>query len=216
MRSALIITGPSGVGKTTVATELLSQCSGFEFVRSATTRQKRGDAYDSEYIYLTNEEFKAMISSDGLLEYMEYGGQMYGTPRSEIDRIFSIGKIPLLILDINGVKSIRSTDLGFKSIIFYIYDDVNVIEQRLYDRYLKDSPTADKFFAFLSRKNSNRRDYSELPNIATLFDAFFKNVTVNDTATAICNTFFSVFDGKNPVDPKENMRIAEELKNSVV
>ena len=99
MKNILIVAGPSAVGKTTVAHRMLELDSRFEFVRSVTTRPCRADQFDNEYIYITEEEFRHLINTDGVLEYTIYAGNYYGTPRSEIDRIISEGKIPLLILD---------------------------------------------------------------------------------------------------------------------
>ena len=215
MKTALILVGPSGVGKTTVANEIISSYGDFMLARSATTRQKRGDSYDSEYIYLSDEQFNKMISDGEMLEYMEYGHNMYGTPASEIEKIFAAGKVPLLILDINGVKSLRKGDFGFRSIIFYLYDDINVIEQRLYDRYLKDDPSSEKFFTFLSRKKTNRRDYREIKSIASLFDKFLKNETVEGTVQAVYNSFNDQVSGLiDSVDERES--IAEMLSGSVI
>ena len=215
MRAVLILVGPSGVGKTTVADEIISRYSDFKLVRSATTRRKRGDAYDSEYIYLSGEQFSKMVSDGEMLEHMVYGENMYGTPSSEIQRIFAEGKVPLLILDINGVKSFREGNFGFRSVIFYLYDDINIIEQRLYDRYLKNDPGADNFFSFLSRKNANRRDYREMRSIASLFDKFLKNETVIGTADAVYDSFNEILSDKAlAVDERDG--IAQMLSDSVI
>ena len=69
MRKILILAGPSAVGKTTVMKEILSRSDEFEFIRSATTRAPRGDGHDSEYIYLTEIEFKKRIADGEMLEY---------------------------------------------------------------------------------------------------------------------------------------------------
>ena len=77
MSAILVIVGPSGVGKTTVANRVVERSPSFEFVRSATTRAPRGDGNDSEYLYLTREEFLGRVNSGKMLEYMEYGGNLY-------------------------------------------------------------------------------------------------------------------------------------------
>ena len=94
---ALVLAGPSGGGKTTVMNELVGSDYGFELVRSATTREKRGDGNDGEYIYLSKDEFSGQIKAGKMLEFTEYGGNLYGTPHSEIERIVKEDKIPLLI-----------------------------------------------------------------------------------------------------------------------
>ena len=152
MEKALVLVGPSGVGKTTVANSVIEKTGRFLLARSVTTRPPRNDQFNDEYIYLQKDDFLKMSKEDGLLEYMEYGDNFYGTPISEIERIFSMGKTPLLILDIEGAKTLRKMQLPFLPVIIYLWDDLDTIEKRLYSRYLS-VPSEDKFFAFLKRKN---------------------------------------------------------------
>ena len=91
-RYAVIIAGPSGVGKTTVADALIERLGNLEMSRSATTRAKRGDGRDDEYIYLTVDEFKSAIAAGDMAEHAEYGGNLYGTRKSELARIHKEGK----------------------------------------------------------------------------------------------------------------------------
>ena len=214
MRDALIIVGPSCVGKTTVANELLCRQGKFELVRSATTRAPRGDGNDGEYIYLTREEFFSRVESGEMLEYMEYGDNLYGTPISELERIFALGKIPLLILDINGVKSVRKIDADFRPIIFYVYSDVANLERRLYERYLSKDATGEKFLTFAKRKEANLRDYRSLGEIYPLFDAFIKNTEVRKTADDIMDTFSSIQSGESKPDSEKNREIALRLSEN--
>ena len=159
----------------------------FEFIRSATTRAPRGDGHDNEYIYVSREEFLSRIENGKMLEYMEYGENFYGTPASEIERIFDLGKTPLLILDIVGVNSIKSTERDFRTIAMYIYDDLDVMEERLYSRELAHNPTEQALATFIKRKNANICDYDNIPSYAHLFDAFIKNDTVDSSADrALC------------------------------
>ena len=140
---------------------------------------------------------------------MEYGDNYYGTPVSELDRIFGEGKTPLLILDIEGVKSLRKKEYAFSPVIVYIWDDLNVIEKRLYARDLSE-PTADKLLSFLKRKEMNRRDYLNMPEIYNLFDAFVRNDGIESCADNIKKIFERIpFDN---VDLKEKGReIATKL-----
>ena len=94
MSCAIVIAGASGVGKTTVANLILEKCD-FSLVRSATTRPPREDGNYDEYLYLTREEFLSRVENGEMLEFTEYGDRLYGTPKSEIERIVSEGKIPL-------------------------------------------------------------------------------------------------------------------------
>lgn len=169
MRDVLVIAGPSAVGKTTVAHLLLEGNPKFEFVRSVTTRLARQDGFDKEYIYTDRAGFEEMIKRGEVLEYTEYAGNFYGTPRSEILRISGEGKIPLLILDLEGVKALSDKSQGINPCNVYLYDDIDVLEKRLYNRYIADSSTTEGMDKFLSRKNQNLRDYTVLSEYAVYF-----------------------------------------------
>ena len=209
-RNILVIAGASGVGKTTVAAHLLSKSEAFGLVRSITTRAPRGDGHDGEYIYTDRADFMKRAESGELVEYMEYGDNMYGTPVSELERIFAEGKIPLLILDIEGVKSLRSRKFDFSSVIVYIWDDLNVIEKRLYSRDLAKDPTADKLVSFQKRKDMNIRDYLSMPEISHLFDSFVRNEGIDECAAKIKEVFDKANDGK-AVSKEEKASVASAL-----
>ncbi len=213
MRSIVVLAGASGVGKTTLAMEILSKNDSFKLIRSATTRAPRGDAHDEEYIYVSDVEFENLISRGELLEYMNYGGNFYGTPASEINLAFSEGKTPLLILDLVGVRALREKKLDFSVFIFYIYEDINVIEKRLYERELLNKHTAEALETFMKRKAANIRDYSMLPEIADKFDAFVKNSEISLSAETVIKLHSELLLGK-PKDENENLKIAEELSLS--
>lgn len=213
MKSVLILAGASAAGKTTLAMKLLENDGKFSYVRSATTRKKRGDAHDSEYVYIDRGEFERRIADGEMLEYMEYGGNLYGTPKSEIERIFSENKTPLLILDITGVRSMRSLKLDYSVVAFYVYEDINVIEKRLYERELGKSPSASGVENFQKRRLNNVRDYKSLPENHVYFNAFIKNSDVN-TATERIQQLFSEMSRVISFLP-ENADVAKILADSV-
>lgn len=212
----LVIVGASGVGKTTVVTELLSRHPEFSYVRSATTRQPRGDGHDGEYIYVSREEFLSLVDRDGMLEYMEYGDNLYGTPRSELSRIAEEGKRPLLILDITGAESVRKKKLHPSPVILYLWDDINVIERRLYDREL-NPPTTEGFLSFMKRKNANVRDYLSMREKHMLFDAFVRNTTVDECVRCVMALYTAIDSGENigenNADTAEALARSAEEKN---
>ena len=207
MSAILVIVGPSGVGKTTVANRVVERSPSFEFVRSATTRAPRGDGNDSEYLYLTREEFLGRVNSGKMLEYMEYGGNLYGTPASEVERIHSEGKTPLLVLDIEGAKSLRKGDFDFRSVILYVYEDLGVINARLAAR------TGATEESVARRRELNKRDYLSMPEISHLFDDFLRNETVDAAATEVMDIFSSICNGAARPDAKI-AEISTRLYNS--
>ena len=134
----LILVGPSGVGKNTVAEVLLgAKDSPFSYSRSLTTRDPRGTFAD-EYLYVSEEEFLSRVQAGKMLEYTRYGENYYGTPMSEVERAEAEGKISLMILDINGVESIRRDHPSLPIFAVYLYADPKEIKDRLESRDLGD------------------------------------------------------------------------------
>ena len=205
----LILVGPSGVGKTTVAYKMLEMCDEFEFVRSATSRAPRGDGNDNEYIYVTREEFADRVSRGRMLEHVEYSGNYYGTPASEVERILALGKTPLLILELNGAKNLKTNAKDFKTFVFYIYEDLDVIEKRLTDRELQN-PTAKGMEAVEKRMKANKKDYSEMRELRSMFDATIKNVSVNDAANTVMDVFHRMKNGEG-ADTEQIRSVTEAL-----
>ena len=161
MKKCVILVGPSAVGKTTVGHAMLEMSDRYELVRSVTTREMRADSFGSEYIYISREEFIHQIEIGGVLEHTEYAGQLYGTPRSEIDRITSEGRVPLLILDLNGADSLFKAE-GIAPCTIYLYDELEVINDRLKARYISDNTSEADQKRYDSRTKQNVIDFSHM------------------------------------------------------
>ena len=185
----LVIAGPSGAGKTVVATSIVNEHPEFTFLRSGTTRPKRGDAHDDEYIYYTEEEFKAAVENGEMAEHAIYGGAMYGTPNAELDRAFSEGKTPILVIDLNGVKSL-ALHPKYSACNLYIYTDIDVIEQRLRDRYFVENFKPDSEINFQKRTAQNLQDWHDIPDYGEYIHAFVEN---NASVEECCNKVLATF-----------------------
>ena len=105
----VIFSAPSGAGKTTIVTHLLSLGLNFGFSISATTRKPRGsEQHGTEYYFLTTEEFKDKINRNEFLEWEEvYPGCFYGTLKSEVERISKNGQNILFDIDVVGGSNIK-------------------------------------------------------------------------------------------------------------
>ena len=103
----LVLSGPGGVGKSTVA-KALRGISGFWVSVSATTREPRFNEVEGfDYFYYSNEEFDRAIEEDQFLEWAEFAGNRYGTPRAAVEESLSKGINVLLEIEISGAKQVR-------------------------------------------------------------------------------------------------------------
>ena len=102
-----IVSGPSGVGKSTVLKGLFAQCGDLYFSVSATTRAPReGEVDGTHYHFLLQAEFEEMISRDEFLEYAQYVGNYYGTPKRYVDAAMEEGRDVILDIEVQGARQI--------------------------------------------------------------------------------------------------------------
>jgi guanylate kinase len=141
----IIISAPSGAGKSTIAGFLLGEDLGLEFSISATTRDPRGSEVNGkEYYFMTAEEFKKRVSDSEFAEWEEvYKDQFYGTLRSEIERIRDKGKNVLFDVDVKGGMSLKRLFNGQALSVFIMPPSVEELENRLVHRGT-DSPARIK------------------------------------------------------------------------
>lgn len=106
----LLFCGPSGSGKTTIVHHLLKTDPRLAFSVSATTRKKRdNETNGNDYHFITVDEFRKRIEADEFIEWEEvYSGRYYGTLRSEINKIWENGKVPVFDVDVEGGLKIKS------------------------------------------------------------------------------------------------------------
>jgi guanylate kinase len=118
---AIVITAPSGAGKTTLVKLLLEKRDDLSFSISACTREKRDFETDGkDYYFLTPEKFKKKLSEDAFIEWEEvYADMFYGTLKSELTRIWSRNKSVIFDIDVKGAVNIKE-QLGGQVITIFI------------------------------------------------------------------------------------------------
>jgi len=136
LEKVIILTAPSGAGKTSIASYLLNQMPQLSFSVSATTRAPRGNEKDGvEYHFISPTKFEGHIYQNDFLEYeMVYEGVYYGTLKSELTRIWNLGKIPVLDIDVKGAIKIQKQLGGNCLSIFIMPPSIEVLKQRLENR----------------------------------------------------------------------------------
>lgn len=133
-RFPLVLAGPSGTGKTTLARALVEQTPGYCFSVSATTRAPRQDEKDGEdYIFVDRPRFAAMIAAGELVEWAEVHGQMYGTPISALEGPGARGEQVVLDIDVQGARQIRDT-IDHALLVFVLPPSVSELMSRLTGR----------------------------------------------------------------------------------
>jgi guanylate kinase len=114
-----VITGPSGVGKGTLVSRLLARHPRIWLSVSATTRPPRpGEVEGESYFFLSREHFERQVAAGGFLEWAEFAGNLYGTPREPVERQLAAGRPVLLEIELEGARQVRrSFPAGFQVIL---------------------------------------------------------------------------------------------------
>ena len=130
----IVISGPSGTGKTSVIKELCEGDTTLEFSISATTRPPRSDEINGvEYHFLDQTEFEDLIDRDGFLEWVKYGRHYYGTLKSTVELTIEKGKDLILEIDVHGAMKVK--DIGIRcTSIFLLPPSLKSLEKRLRNR----------------------------------------------------------------------------------
>jgi guanylate kinase len=130
----LVLSSPSGGGKTTIARSLLDGRDELGYSVSATTRPMRaGEESGKDYHFLTRDEFRRRIEAGAFVEWAEYGGNLYGTLWSEVEMLFSASRIPVLDIDIQGAQQIRAA-MPDAVLVFVMPPSAAVLAERLKNR----------------------------------------------------------------------------------
>ncbi len=176
----IVITGPSGVGKGTIVRSLLTRHPELYLSISATTRQPRpGEIDGRDYYFVSKQQFKTAIEQDELLEWAEYAGNYYGTPKTRVEEQINRGKWVLLEIELIGARKVKKI-FPDALLIFILPPSLEELERRLKGRG-KDSPEA------ISRRLARAKAEMEAK------DEFNIQIVNDDLETAIAEIEKAIF-----------------------
>jgi guanylate kinase len=170
----ILITAPSGSGKTSIVNHLLKKYPQLAFSVSATTRKPRENEKDGvDYYFISGEEFKEKIHHKEFLEWeMVYEGKYYGTLKSDIERIWSEKKVPVLDIDVQGAIHVQQQYPVNTISVFIQAPSVEELKNRLQRR---GSETEESIQARLSKSS-----------FEMTFKNHFENVIINKDFETAC------------------------------
>jgi guanylate kinase len=181
-RLLLVLSAPSGGGKTTIARKLLQARNDLGYSVSATTRSTRSGERDGvDYHFLSRAEFERRRNEGEFLEWAEYGTHLYGTLKQEIDRIFAQGRHAVLDIDIVGARQIRQ-QVSNSLQVFVLPPSAEVLVERLRRRNTENSD--------LLRKRL-KRSSDELAAVAE-----YDYAVINDDLNATVEQVSAILDGR--------------------
>ncbi len=169
-----VVSGPSGVGKTTVIARLL-QRPGFARSITATTRAPRGGETDGvDYLFLSRPDFEAGIAAGRFLEHAVVHGNLYGTPRDAVEAVLARGDVCVLNIDVQGAESFRRSGLPVAT-VFLLPPSMEELERRLGRRGTESEGEMQR------RLDMARAEMKEVGR----FDLAVENHVVDDTVRTL-------------------------------
>lgn len=161
----IILSGPSGVGKGTVRKQI-QRCNEIDFVYSIsmTTRAKRDKETDGvEYYFVTPEEFQRNIDNDNFLEWAEFVGNRYGTPKDKVEELRNQGKNVFLEIEITGATQVLSKVKDDRVISFFLMPpSLEALEDRIRKRKSETEEVIQKRLAKGAREMKMSKQYDHV------------------------------------------------------
>jgi len=171
----VVISGPSGVGKTTVVERVLAG-AGYARAVTATTRAPReGEVDGRDYVFLGRDDFLSRVARDEFLEHATVYGNLYGTPRAHVTDILDRGEVCILNVDVQGAAQVRGR-IGPALFLFIGPPSFEVLEARLTGRGTEGRETAMRRLD-VAREELARQDEYDVVVVNDELDRVVEEVT---------------------------------------
>lgn len=180
--AVVIVSGPSGVGKSTICKEVVRRTKTVHLSVSVTTRAKGdGEVEDADYRFVTREEFQRYIEKGELLEYAEVFGSFYGTPKDQVDEALESGETIILEIDVQGARQVKQI-YKEAEMIFILPPSQRELAERMSQR---DRETAE-----MAEERLGEAD----DEIAVAWQ-YYEHMVINDDLEEAINEVIRIIDG---------------------
>ena len=194
----LVLSAPSGGGKTTIANALVAAREDVGYSVSATTRAPRPKERDGvDYHFVTPEEFERRVKAGEFLEWAEYGGERYGTLKAEIDKVLASGRHAVLDIEIQGARAVRQ-HYPEAVLVFVVPPSAEELMRRL------GGPAGTRAPSLVARLRRAVEELHEAP--------VYDYVVVNADRTEAVAEVAAILDAESK-RPRRNPDLADELKD---
>lgn len=158
----IVLSGFSGAGKGTLVKELMKTYDNYALSISMTTRKPReGEVHGREYFFTERESFEEKIAQNGLIEYAEYCGNYYGTPRDYVEEMLAAGRDVLLEIEIQGMHKVKKMFPDMLT-LFVTPPSIAELEKRLRGRGTETEEIIRKRLARAAEEAKGMEDYEYL------------------------------------------------------
>lgn len=158
----IVLSGFSGAGKGTLVKELMKTYDNYALSISMTTRKPReGEVHGREYFFTERESFEEKIEQNGLIEYAEYCGNYYGTPRDYVEEMLAAGRDVLLEIEIQGMHKVKKMFPDMLT-LFVTPPSIAELEKRLRGRGTETEEVIRKRLARAAEEAKGMEDYEYL------------------------------------------------------
>lgn len=167
----IVVSAPSGGGKGTILSRLFEADKNLQLSVSATTRNPRpGEEHGKQYYFISKDEFLQQIKDDMMLEYAEYAGNYYGTPKAPVEQGALAGRDIVLEIEVQGGAQIKKLVPQCVS-IFIMPPSMGILENRLRKRGTEDGATVAKRLEIARQEIPCAKDYDYIVYNNRLEDA---------------------------------------------